>query len=166
MSRSFSLAFLEQHRANDDDAGQHEPGLLADGVDAEDLLEVADDEDAEQRSARWIRCPPRQAGAADDHHGDGGELVGAARLGVALQFLRRLADAGHGAEEAAEAVGEQLVVARTGMPGEPGGLFVPADGIEVPAPRGAGKEQYRTGAETDDQHERDDGEIVAGDPWS
>ncbi len=64
---------------DDDDAGQHQAAGLGDGVDAEDLFQVADGQRAEQRQAD-AAAPAHQAGAADDDDGDGGQLVADARL--------------------------------------------------------------------------------------
>ncbi len=46
-----SAALLEERRADDDGAREHQPGLGAEGVEAEDLAQVADGEHADQRQA-------------------------------------------------------------------------------------------------------------------
>src|ERR1700722_5384144 len=77
---------LEQRRADDDGPREHEPRLGAEGVEAEDLAQVADGERADQGQPP-AAAAAREAGAADDHHGDGVELVAHPRLGIAVRLL-------------------------------------------------------------------------------
>ena len=61
---------LDQYSSHDDDAGEHEALGLGDGIDAKDLLEVSDDERAEQGEPDPAFAA-HQAGSADDAGGDG-----------------------------------------------------------------------------------------------
>src|SRR5882724_5521933 len=91
---------LKEDRNDDDGPRQHEATRLAHGVDGEDLLEISNGDGPDQRE-QHSAAPAGQTGSAHHHHGDCGELVGAARLGIALLLLHCLANAGHGAEQAA-----------------------------------------------------------------
>src|ERR1022692_2429341 len=68
-------ASLQEHGRDDDRARQHEPARLADRVYAEDLLERADRERAEQRKAD-APAPAHEVVAADDGDRDRRQLVG------------------------------------------------------------------------------------------
>ena len=67
---------------------------LFDGVDAENFLEVSDCQDSEKRQSHSAAAS-HKARAADHHHRDGAQLTAGAGFGVALLFLRGLADARH-----------------------------------------------------------------------
>ena len=99
--------FLEEHRTDDDQARQHKAGGFSDGVEAQNLLQVADGHGAVQRQAH-AALPPEHAGPADDDDGDSRKLIARSGLGVSLLFLDGVADSGRRRKEAAEAIGEKF----------------------------------------------------------
>src|ERR1039458_4728103 len=86
---------LRQNRRHDDDASEHQPPRFGNGVDAQNFVEVADGQNAEQRQADAAPLP-HQTRPADHHHRNRDQFITGPGFRVALLFLRRLADAGDG----------------------------------------------------------------------
>lgn len=151
---------LGQDGQHNDSAGDHELGGGVYGVDVEDFAEVADGEHAEDREDDPAAAAG-EGGAADDDHGDGGELVADAAVGVALALKGAEEDSGEAGESTAEGVGDGFGES-DGDSGVSRGLFVVADGVDVETVGGAAEEQEcEQGA--DEEGDDVDGEFEASD---
>src|SRR6267378_8265193 len=160
-SSGWSLAdSLEEDRSDDDGSRQHQATRFTDSVDTQDLLEIANGHCAHEREQHAAPAAI-QARTAHDHDGDRGQLVGAPSLRVALLLLDGLADAGHGAEEAAHHVGQQLdALGRDSRQSRR--LLVAAGRIEIPSPAEPG-EEHPTDADAGEEDQRHHRDVVAQD---
>ena len=87
-----------------------------------------------QKVPAMAAAPAHQAGAADDDRGDRVELQPGAGVRLSLPVLRDVEDGRDAGEQAGNGVGDDLHLAGLDA-GQPRGLLVAADGVDVAAER-------------------------------
>ena len=111
---------------------RHQTAGFGNRVDAQNLVQIADGQNAQQRQTNPAAAA-HQAGSANDHHRDGHQFIAHAGFRIALLFLGRLADPRHGGEHARSDIG-QCLCRHDRNARKPRSFFVAANRIKIPAP--------------------------------